>query len=454
MSFFRVAFIIILCFFQSAFAGQCDALVPVGLISQVIRLGTQSSSENAQKLLDCPSEHMKLQLSASEKKNLITFYKASVLDLYPKFILNNLSFIDVDQQIDSYKKLHQTILGPSEKYSPQMTDIIAKRNALVDAKRETCFTSAVDTTDMGPIRNQLDTNWCYAAATADVVSWHAKKTLSMVDIAILYNNYSSDSSDTKRVISNRILAANPSYRKLFEKAGIILPYTEGYEFKTVQESNWKISVLTTDGALDFGDPKQALQVALDHSVCSEADLPAMPAKSGSLDEARLSAFLYKDQPDFNDSQSCENSLGNTTRLFPRLNLQQIQDIIEKSNPQQLLLKLRDANCKQKYRVPNKKVIHVLEPQFNKAFAVLNSQLDRKQPMTLTYDIKMIRTDLKGLHSSTVIGRKFNSAKNRCEYQIRNSFGTNHNSKLKETNGTYWVDEVTLKRHLKAVTGLD
>ncbi len=410
-------------------------------------------SDNYQKLLDCPTEHLALAKTEKEKSNLKKMYVSVMLNKSPNFILDNYDSIDVDQEIERYKRIHHAVYRGSSSYSPGMLEIINSRSyALRDAKK-ICSDRKVDTTSMGPVRDQQDTGWCYASAAADVLSWHSKKKVSMVDIAILHNNFSVETLRSRKEWLDRLENLSPFYKDLLTKAGYI-KNDESSVAPTISDINRaKLEIHVTDGGTDGAFTEKAMGIAMTQGVCSEIDIPSDKGND-TLGTRRLSAYYSKYFPDAINSSQCVNLNGQTKAMFPNLNLKQIEEIIDRTDPFKLLLKLRNANCKQTIQFPNKKVVSAFVPQVRETLRLINAQLDKRQPSILMYDTSMI-SDQSGGHASTIIGRRFNETKKICEYQIRNSYGpAAHSKKVKYDNGNYWVDERTLKAHTHGVTAID
>ncbi len=461
----RILFLpsLFVCFSAQVNAEDCTSLVPSGILRTITGNNLSSLQQDLkqkyirefyQQLIACPAEHLKSLETEDEKKNLKQVYISSTLNRNANYILDNYEKIDVDLSIERYKKIHSLVYGNTKEYPRAMKDIIESRPRFIAEARKACTTSLVDTTDMGPVRNQQDTAWCYASASADVLSWHAKKRVSMVDVAILHNNFSLYAIENKKQWRERIENLSPFYKKLFIENKIIEAedFTQPAEISS--RNKIELEQPITDGIFDYGSEPQALTIAINEGVCSDADLPSDEGRR-TLGEKREAAYHIKVKSRVVSKNACENAATSVNSLFKNLSLEQITAIIDRTDPSRLMLKLREANCKEKIKINASLIQTAHAPDTHTALKLLNSKLDKNQPTVVGYRAGMVGGSEVSGHASVVIGRKFNEKKNVCEYKIRDSFGALMKSKkVKYDQGNYWVDERTLRENLIRVTAVD
>lgn len=390
---------------------------------------------------ECPTEYLNLDLAASEKENLRSIFIQNDIKNKATVIQRSYTGVDLDIRIEEYQKIHTALFGAKAAYDKDFQLLIKLRD---DNKRVSCKTSEVDTKDMGPVRNQQDVGWCYAFASADLLSFYAKKTLSSVDVAILYNNFSREALIRNEFDFSRFSKpiTAPSIKELFEKKN---PAIENE------------ALFTHDGAYDGGIAYEALIIALQRGVCSEKDLPTPNTENLTLNQIRNAPAYYKIKKEDSDL-ACIDRLHRASKLFTNLQVNQIEEIIEQSNVNSLLLTLRKKNCQDLSFLPNKKVMINKSSHPRHILETLNWKLDSNEPIALTYKSKMIRKDLDGNHISVVIGRKFNEVTKNCEYKVRNSWGSKIPftlaSKVKHEDGNFWISEAEIRKFGLATASLD
>jgi hypothetical protein len=395
-------------------------------------------------LFSCPKEnYQNSNLTAIEKRNLLKLFKYEMILNFESYIADNLHFVDLDSALQSYKRIHELAYGENTPL-PQGVQMIIQNKELykLDRKKQ-CSEKYVDTKHMGPVRNQDDIGWCYAFAAADLMSFHAGRTLSAVDVAILNNNY-----------------ANDAVRDRLELPGF-LRNTEAlrsfYESNKIDVANLKENYLNHlfDSKREGGYPVEALKIAMNKGVCTESDLPSQPTNKNTS----LYSELQKPAQMAEQSKSlvCFNEQANYGSLLPNLNYGEIIEIASRTSPMQILLSLRKKNCRQTFKIQNKTIINFSTPDYGKAFSLLDAQLDKNTPAMVSYNTKMISSE-SGAHASIIVGRKYNPKTGQCEYKVRNSWGNlNHfepSTRTRHEGGYFWVSESKLKKNLYNITAFN
>lgn len=429
-------------------AGECDVLLSADQLKKLLKTSNFNLLSNIEKkdlsfiyphMRLCPDEYLALPLAKNEKENLKKYFQKTELDQIASYIIDNLSNIDLDQEIEHYKKVFHAVHGKSANYGHDMRTIIDKRDAFLMDKKNICSEANVDTTNMGPVRDQQNTNWCFAYAAADIYSFYAKQTISGLDMAILNNNFSVDRA-------RETLFRHQTLKNYTDQQSPHMLHTLGITKETIEYQN-------TEAAMIGGYPGETIKIGLQKGLCLEKDLPSSHQDGIALTELAVAAANYKTYK-FDGVEGCVNRLSQAQKLLKNLSVNDIHNIIEKSDYKTAMLNLRNKNCKNLVYLKNKKVTKSdnIRDQFN----LINRKLNQKEPVIVGYRYSMIDGETSSGHGSVIIGRRFNEQTKRCEYKIRNSFGTSylHSKLVKSSDGHFWVGEENLKNNLISTTAMD
>lgn len=397
-------------------------------------------------LLSCPEQNYNNpKLSAQEKENLKQIYLNERINKFELTIARDLRFINLDNELEFYKRTYHAIYGKDAALPAGVRLIEENQNKYLKDRKEMCSTQNVDTSYMGPVRDQDDMGWCYAYATADLISFHAKKRVSAVDVAILNNNFSK-SAIHDRINYSRDVELIYNFRSFFTEHGsspdALIDETREQLYDSVRKG---------------GITSEAMKVALQKGVCLEKDMPSTFTDTGIPLSQRLQSAVNF-QAGVDGRHSCLDHLGMAASIFTNLNREQIEDVARRTSPDFMLFELRQKNCKEKVFLPDKKPLRLNRQNDEQMFSIIDDQLNKKQPVVATYQVNMLQKGRSGVHISGIVGRRFNDKTGRCEYRVRNSWGP-HTHFEKSTgvvhdNGYFWVDEINLKKNILQVDALD
>lgn len=240
---------------------------------------------------------------------------------------------------------------------------------------------------LGTPRNQGDIGWCFAFALADALSYKLGKKISAADIAI--QSYNNPIADIGRIFGME------DYELFF---GV-----DHYAFKRLQkaggaclESNFKSE------DLNYASIKNTLQ---DISTIKKYDL--------MVDENSICYDQYK---------------APIQALFP--NLKNAGRVFREASSFHLTKDLADQACGKRIDISHIKShfkVGASREKNRDLIQVIDQQLNQKNILSVGFDAQIINTDnlernKLGLHANTIVGRRYNEQKDRCEYLFHNTWG--------------------------------
>ena len=277
-----------------------------------------------------------------------------------------------------------------------------------------CSTSFVDTSSMPKNNNQNQHNWCVFWTGADLYSFYEKTPLSSYDMALQYFN-------------NDVVRSQSEFNDHTEVPAVMTAAL----------------VLAQQGK----------------GLCLETQ-----TNFTNSDWAELSFLFQKISSNSKTLKTiiCENNL-ESSKPFNEIP-KNILNILNKLSGDKKAAALLDVTCGKrhqlgKYGVASRAIENFSE---DKIMDKLDQLLSDKLPASVSYDWDFIINDLEyskqeSNHSSTIIGRQFNTETNQCEYLIKDSAGNRCPKKTtykcdKET-GTLWVPRENLKKNIYEVNWL-
>ena len=353
---------------------------------------------------------------------------------------DNFRRFNLKEERQRFELAFRFINGTNKTYPAFYQQFLRNYDKFIADRKDACSEVTIETNHMGPIRNQRDLPWCFAFATADFLSFHAKKEVSALDVGILHNNFApirlNESYNAHEMVSRQ-----EQYKQLFAKFG--------YEFD--ETATWSLKWNTYDSKnSNGGNLFASIEAVKSKGVCAEKDLPSREHLNRSMKHVLYAPLYEKNSTDFEDE--CPNVSGAISTMFPNLSLKQILEVIEKSSPDFLLYQLRNANCKNLVRLPqlNLKVENSQANFLDK----IDRSLNQKKPALIAYDATLLFPDSNASHANTIVGRRFNPESLTCDYQLRNTWGPDDmkfkGTTLNQKNGLIWVNEEILNSKLLQV----
>ncbi|WP_142699474.1 C1 family peptidase [Bdellovibrio sp. ZAP7] len=301
-----------------------------------------------------------------------------------------------------------------------------------EAKERKVCTSVDMSKDMPPARNQDSVGWCYAFTAADLMSYKLKKNISAVDIALAYQD------DWISGMDRGIL-------------GTAAPDIRG------------------------GFTDKALQMASKNGFCLESELPSEDNQGGNFAANLKELDIYGRNQILSQNLACNDLYTEAKKMFPKINLTDVQDVVNKTVEEDFILGLRNKTCKNRIQAKPEVVIVQRKGFFNglkdtvdsavseeKYAQIIDEQLSANNPLSLGIDSHAIydrrapasTPSSASFHAVTLVGRRFNEKTGQCEYKIKNSWGKGCSSPDKSYNcsqGQFWMSKPDLFRRTWDVT---
>ncbi len=251
--------------------------------------------------------------------------------------------------------------------------------------------------------DQGSMGWCYGYVTADLLTVVAEAPLSVSHISSIYN---------------KSIRSSPSLTK---------------EYDSELDSS-------SLGIYQKGYINRAVEMAVKYSpVCMSSDLDQNLSWLKEID--RVHSEYQRNQ--ITKKETCETIHSYLPRLEESLSDFMMKYITKNINDD--LEPMIRQNCTRKIKIPKTQAKFMNKPKTwgrNKYINKINDLLNSGKPLGIDYKLENISIE-RGNHSSTVIGRRWN--KGRCEYNIRNSWGShceayNQNIECNEKDGSFWLKD--------------
>ncbi len=301
--------------------------------------------------------------------------------------------------------------------------------ALIPTQEDKCHSIDLRNEYLGVNRDQGEISWCYAYTSSDLLAYHFKTDrISAADTAISYNNLNLPS--LMKLVGD--IFTNPRTNPRYD-----LPFQTGF-------SNLAISNKLKNGICfekDFPS-EQMVKVSIKNNIESSSIIRMEDAmmdiielskkiKSGAITKTNLPYYFRISNMSKNDFFS----------------------ILKKSKRKTVWENLRKVACSNPQFEKEVAIGQVI--RFSRIFSKINKQLNRDNIVAIDYSSKILknanhRNPLSSLHTSSIVGRRFNKTNNQCEYLIRDSHGTDC-SQYDQTwsceAGNIWIDEASLYPNL-------
>lgn len=254
----------------------------------------------------------------------------------------------------------------------------------------------VDYSDkFGPIRNQGETGSCFAFATADLISYKSGKTASALDIIALHND---------------ALKMPLTFEKLVEKNG----------------GGWAAYAL--------------LQV-FESGFCLESETNSEPTgRDVKTDLTLLENTSFHKVP-----------FGIWQNMFTNLTKTQAEEVFNSFPTYDRVNQLALKNCSKRIPFVGYTFDQKLKKKVKEKLIPILNEVIQSQPVIINYNSSdLLASGNGGSHFSTIVARRWNSDKKRCEFRIRNTWGTtnaNYAPDIETLNGYQWVGEGFLNKNL-------
>ena len=205
----------------------------------------------------------------------------------------------------------------------------------------------------------------------------------------------------------------------------------------------------------------------DFGLCLDSDVRGGPSIKQHIEAIEaiedLRHSLYGDR-DLSEAESiqlghqvsdCPEQVEALNSIFPNMEWDDFIGVLRQAEEQNYMSRLVDLNCDgrriQSSSFPRRDQLR--GSGFNNS--IIDRILERGEPLYLGYDRNVLITpnyikdrsgESRNPHASIIVGRRFNSEENKCEYLIKNSWGPScnlYNPNLSCEKWQIWVPEELL-----------
>ncbi|MCM0606877.1 MAG: hypothetical protein KA715_12375 [Xanthomonadaceae bacterium] len=327
-------------------------------------------------------------------------------------------FVDVSQDDDLKKYRDRSLLyGKTEGEIAKIIEAWKKSGLIgVESEKKSCQPPLdIRKPILGAVRNQGESSWCAHFALADVLTYKLNQRISAADVAINF-----------------------------------------YDFPLIQAlkdvSGWNDSVMKA------GFEKEAFtRLKSAGGACLEINFKSEGLDYSNLKNALRDIHTIKKYDLVDDDPVCKNKYSPPFQaLFP--NLKNPYGVLKSSSNLRVIKNLADQACGKRIDISNLEAYYdlaITESGKKNAFKIIDEQLAKKNILSIEFDSKTLQASNPSLHVNTVVGRRFNQKKNRCEYLVRGTWGPDAaDNDIEVESGNYWVPKWNLMRNLIGVTYLE
>lgn len=306
----------------------------------------------------------------------------------------------------------------------------------------TCMPLDLRNDSLPTIRDQKKLAWCYAFTAADILTYtfNLPEMASAADVAINYND-----SDLGLFIRwlNVTFGRRPEqgdqeifmmpHQTGFNKIALERGMRDGYCPERVFPSDSWVK-MTKDGD-KWNESNTDLRTAM-------MEIFGLLKNQQSLTAANLPFYFH-----FKNVESAEDFLA----------------LLKGQTPSTFYSKLRKEVCKHdRIKFPQRfqTMMYIKDPA---VFTNMNKQMNRGRLVGIDYDSRILPDNHNGsvnlaeLHTSSLVGRRWNEAKNECQYLIRDSHGnqcSRYDTSYECLGGMVWMNESLLYPNLTSLVYIE
>lgn len=300
----------------------------------------------------------------------------------------------------------------------------------------------------GPVRNQAETGWCYAFSAADALAFtiglkpssqlsafhvgarYATASLPKLKKAVARVTFSNGRDPERAIEFHESRRGKPMVDRMGGSSSLTGPITMAAGSKLCLESAWPSE---TRG----GDRRSSRLLGLEWSTIGQR---IMNREQDLLEE-------LVPPPSMVDCPVLQPAAPADLRSVAA-----VRDWIA-----QKLVRDRAAKCAMPVSIPNN--LRTRETDFSQhrraGLRKIDQLISREKPVIIGYDVCHFLKEGEGGcgHASLVIGRRFNQAADRCEYLVRNSWGTScdgYATGIECEEGNFWAPAEGLARAVDRV----
>lgn len=308
--------------------------------------------------------------------------------------------------------------------------------------QESCQPLDLRNVHVGEIRDQKKVAWCYAFTAADMLTYTFKlpEPVSAADVAINYND-----SD----LGLFIRWLNVTFGRRQERndqENFMMPHQTGFN-----------KIALERGMRDGYCPERVFPS--DSWVKMTRDGDKWLETDTDLRTAMVEIFgLLKNQQNLTSQ--------NLPFYFHFKNVESADEfyaLIKGQTPSTFYSKLRNEVCKHdRMKFPQRlqSMMYIKDPA---VFTSMNKQLNRGRLVGIDYDSRILsdRTNnsvnLAELHTSSIVGRRWNNSQKECQYLIRDSHGnqcSRYDASYECLGGQVWMNESLIYPNLTSIVYIE
>lgn len=277
---------------------------------------------------------------------------------------------------------------------------------------------------LGEVKNQGNISWCYAFTASDILKYgfDLDQRVSAADVALRFNN-----SLIGRLMDTIYFNGTP-HETGFNKSALQQSIKEGVCPETAFPSeNW-------------------VKVSQNHE-----EIIPMPKAMEEINQ------LFKRKAQFS-SESLPFYFS-----FKHVDKDKFADLLKSKNIEKFYENLRQAACEPERLDLSKKYKVKMKIRGRRIFKHVNKVLTNGMIVGVDYDSRILRNrnhrgvKISELHTSSIVGRRWNSYANTCEYLIRDSKGPAcliYDENYECEQGNIWLTESRLYNSLTSIVFLE
>lgn len=262
---------------------------------------------------------------------------------------------------------------------------------------------------LGDVRNQGKIAWCYAFTAADMLSYtFGHNQISAADVALNYNE-----SLVGRIMTTVDPNGNP-HETGFTKVAIVKAMKDGVCPEEVFPSETWVKVV--DGVeLNIPMPQAMKEIEGLHKKRHELTSKNLP-------------FHFK---------------------FKNVDREEFLSLLQTKKLRNFYYELRNEACGEDREDFNARWKTKMVFRNKSIFWRIGEQMDLGRLVAMDYDARILENKdhrgvkLSELHTSSIVGRRWNKERNTCEYLIRDSHGvqcSRYDSSYECESGNVWLNE--------------
>lgn len=292
-------------------------------------------------------------------------------------------------------------------------------HAYTATPEQDCTALDIRNETLGKVRNQGAISWCFAFTASDMLSYtFEKERISAADVALNYNE-----SLIGRIMSTVMPNGNP-HETGFNKIALTKAMKDGYCPESVFPSEKWIRVSNgKEEEVLMTDAMKEIEVL--HKIRKELSEKNLP-------------YYFK---------------------FKNITAKNFVSFLQTKHLRNFYQSLRYEACKDDRHEFDARWKTKMVLRNSNVFSRINEQLELGRIVGLDYDSRILANrenrgvKLSELHTSSIVGRRWNEARKSCEYLIRDSHGaqcSRYDQSYECSEGQLWLGESEIYGNMTSI----